>query len=89
MQPALRRVQWVREGPILWPWLGGGTPPRTDAALDASFKPIYADLFHACLEAGVYMPPSAFEVGILCAAHTTGEVGWLIDVAAKSWAARG
>lgn len=82
-------VHWVRKGPIVWPWLGSGPPPRTDTALDASLKPVYAGLFNAWLDAGVYMPPSAFEVGFLCAAHTTDDLERLVNVAAKAWAARG
>jgi len=34
--------------------------------LAMKFKPF----FHACLEEGVYLPPSAYEVGFLSAAHT-------------------
>ncbi|GDX80643.1 glutamate-1-semialdehyde 2,1-aminomutase [Deltaproteobacteria bacterium] len=81
-------VQWVRQGSIVWPWLGSGPPPRTDTALDASLKPIYAGLFNAWLAAGIYMPPSAFEVGFLCGAHTDSDVERLVSVAAKAWAAR-
>jgi len=30
----------------------------------------YGKLFHALLDAGFYLPPSAFEVGFLSTAHT-------------------
>ncbi len=72
------KVQWVRHGPIVWPWLGDGAPPRTDAGLDPAVKPRYNELFHRWLNSGVYFPPSAFEVGFLCGSHTVGDLEKLV-----------
>lgn len=77
-------VAWVRIGPIVWPWLGEGPPPRTDSALHPSLKPVYGRIFEAWLAAGVYMPPSAFEVGFLCASHTEADLAHLVSVAAAA-----
>lgn len=72
---------WVRQGPILWPWLGDGAPPRTDDAIPAVVRDRYRPLFDAWLAAGIYFPPSAFEVGFLCAAHTPAHLDRLLEVA--------
>lgn len=76
----------VRVGPIFWPWLGGGDPPRTDSAIPSTVRPVYSGLFSAWLDAGYYMPPSAFEVGFLCAAHTTEHIDGLFAVARRQLA---
>jgi glutamate-1-semialdehyde 2,1-aminomutase len=73
-------VRWVRHGPIVWAHLGAGAPPTRDDQLDSSVKPAYARLFHRWLEAGIYFPPSAFEVGFLCAAHSAEDVRRLVEV---------
>jgi len=43
--------------------------------------------FHHMLDAGVYLAPSAFEVGFLSAAHTEDVLDTTLAVAAKSFAA--
>jgi len=77
-------VQWVRQGAIVWPWLGDGPPPRTDTALHPSMKPVYGRIFAAWLDAGIYMPPSAFEVGFLCGQHSAEDLAKLVQVAAEA-----
>jgi glutamate-1-semialdehyde 2,1-aminomutase len=39
--------------------------------------------FHAMLDAGVYLAPSAFEAGFLSAAHTPEDIGATVTAAAK------
>ncbi len=34
----------------------------------------FGRLFHFLLERGIYLPPSQFEAGFVCAAHTPGEI---------------
>ena len=75
------RTRWVRKGPIVWPWLGGGAPPTTDAGIDPSVKPAFGALHRAWLEAGIYFPPSAYEVGFLCGAHREEDLRRLVAVA--------
>ncbi len=41
--------------------------------------------FHAVLDEGIYLAPSAFEAGFVSAAHTTAEIGQTIDAAAKAF----
>jgi glutamate-1-semialdehyde 2,1-aminomutase len=39
----------------------------------------YAPFFHAMLEAGVYLPPSAFEAWFLSAAHDEGALSRIVE----------
>jgi glutamate-1-semialdehyde 2,1-aminomutase len=41
--------------------------------------PAYADFFHAMLDAGIYLPPSAFEAWFLSAAHDDGAMNRIVD----------
>jgi glutamate-1-semialdehyde 2,1-aminomutase len=49
-------------------------PLRTLGALPADAAGSFAPLFHSLLERGIYLSPSAFEVGFLCSAHTEAHV---------------
>lgn len=83
-----KKLSWVRQGPILWPWLGEGEAARSDSAIDVSVKPLFARMHAAWLEAGIYFPPSAFEVAFLSAAHTVAQVEQLLEIANQVVAAR-
>jgi glutamate-1-semialdehyde 2,1-aminomutase len=46
-----------------------GSPVRDyDSALAGDTK-LFARFFHGCLDAGVYLPPSAFETAFISTAH--------------------
>lgn len=81
-------VSWQRFGPIVWPWFADGPIPTSDVGLDPAAKPAYSTVYQAWLAAGVYMPPSAFEVGFLSAAHTPAHLERLVSVAAAAHAGR-
>jgi glutamate-1-semialdehyde 2,1-aminomutase len=53
------------------------TPIRTPRSLPADAGPSFAALFHPLLERGIYLAPSAYEVGFLSAAHTEAHVDTL------------
>jgi glutamate-1-semialdehyde 2,1-aminomutase len=53
------------------------TPIRTLKNLPADAGPSFAALFHPLLERGIYLAPSAYEVGFLSAAHTEAHVDTL------------
>ncbi len=65
---------WVRVGPVVWPWLGEGEPPRTDAAIPSSVRGPFGRAHARLLAEGIHLPPSAFEVGFFSAAHTVAQV---------------
>jgi len=67
-------VQVQNYGSLFWIVTGrnsvSGEPIRTPAGMPAGHKESFGKLFHALLNAGFYLPPSAFEVGFLSTAHT-------------------
>jgi len=62
-------------------WLPGGAarpaPVRSPAQFDTSLTADFPALFHRLLEAGLYLPPSPYEVGFLSTAHTAAHLGQL------------
>jgi glutamate-1-semialdehyde 2,1-aminomutase len=73
----------VRQGSLFWPYydLTGAVPTRAENITGeavAGFKARYA----AWLDRGVYLPPSAYEVGFLSSAHTSEHVTTLVEALA-------
>ncbi len=75
---AIRRLgvpaSFVREGSLFWLSLQEGAAPRRFDAIEAAAAKRYARFHGACLRRGVYLAPSAFEVGFLSTAHTDDDV---------------
>jgi glutamate-1-semialdehyde 2,1-aminomutase len=73
-----------RVGSVFWLCLTAhGRPPlpiRRTAAAPADASASYARVYHPLLEAGVYLAPSAWEVGFLSAAHAEADVDRLAEV---------
>lgn len=67
-------AQLVRIGSIFWLSLQDGPPPRAAEAIDASAAGRYSVLFHALLEQGICLAPSAYEVGFLSLAHAPADL---------------
>jgi glutamate-1-semialdehyde 2,1-aminomutase len=74
-----------RVGPIVWPYFD------VDAALPVAASSIagnaiteYHARYRGWLARGVYLPPSAYEVCFLSAAHTTADIDKLLDVLASN-----
>ncbi|MBK9251953.1 MAG: glutamate-1-semialdehyde 2,1-aminomutase [Proteobacteria bacterium] len=67
-----------RLGSVFWPYLAAGVAPLRSLG-DMKSKPAapFGPVFHKLLDAGIYLAPSAFEVGFLSAAHTSAHVGLL------------
>ncbi|RMG47626.1 MAG: glutamate-1-semialdehyde 2,1-aminomutase [Acidobacteria bacterium] len=59
----------VRVGSIFWLCLQEGDPPRSAEAIAPEAAARYRALFHALLEQGIQLAPSAYEVGFLSLAH--------------------
>jgi glutamate-1-semialdehyde 2,1-aminomutase len=64
-------VPWAftRVGSIFWLSFQGAVP-RSAEALDQTAGERFKPLFHAMLDRGIYLPPSAYEVMFLSLAHT-------------------
>lgn len=79
----------VRAGSLFWVSLQEGEPPRSAEAIDSSAGAIYAQLFHALLDGGVAVAPSAFEAGFLSIAHEESHIVRLRDALSQACAMAG
>ncbi|MGA2363969.1 MAG: glutamate-1-semialdehyde 2,1-aminomutase [Steroidobacteraceae bacterium] len=72
-----------RVGSIFWLCISeqarARTPMRTPQSFPSDAKANFATAFHALLERGIYLAPSAFEVGFLSAAHTEAQIDALSE----------
>ncbi|MGE0707247.1 MAG: glutamate-1-semialdehyde 2,1-aminomutase [Planctomycetota bacterium] len=70
LAPALagHPLELVRQGSIFWLCFQS-PPPRSYGALERAGAAVYARLHALLLERGVYLAPSAFEVGFVSTAH--------------------
>lgn len=59
----------VRVGSIFWLSLQEGDPPRSAEAIEPQAAERYRPLFHALLDRGISVAPSAYEVGFISLAH--------------------
>ena len=60
--------------------------PGSYAEVMTCDKEAFNRFFHAMLDAGVYLAPSAFEAGFVSAAHGDGEIRETLGAAARSFA---
>jgi glutamate-1-semialdehyde 2,1-aminomutase len=78
IKPVLARapypVNLVRVGSLFWMSLHEHGAPRTAAALGERESRRFAALFHAMLDRGVYLPPSAYEACFLSLAHARADL---------------
>lgn len=57
------------------------TPPTSYAEIMAADKDAFNRFFHAMLEKGVYLAPSAFEAGFVSAVHTDADIAATVAAA--------
>jgi glutamate-1-semialdehyde 2,1-aminomutase len=60
------------------------SPPASYAEVMQSDKDAFNRFFHAMLEAGVYLAPSAYEAGFVSAAHGEAEIAATVQAADQS-----
>ena len=60
--------------------------PDTFDAVMACDKERFNRFFHAMLDAGVYLAPSAFEAGFVSAAHTADDIAATVELARQAFA---
>ncbi|MDK9723906.1 MAG: glutamate-1-semialdehyde 2,1-aminomutase [Sterolibacteriaceae bacterium MAG5] len=63
------------------------TPPTSYAEIMKADKDAFNRFFHAMLEKGVYLAPSAFEAGFVSAAHTDADIAATVAAADAIFAA--
>jgi glutamate-1-semialdehyde 2,1-aminomutase len=79
----------TRVGSLFWlqPGVERGTVSRAPASVSKAIEEPYAALFHRALEAGVYLPPSPYEVGFLCDAHREADIDALARILGRALSA--
>jgi glutamate-1-semialdehyde 2,1-aminomutase len=82
-------VHLVRLGSLFWMSFHEAGAPRTAAPLSPSETARFAAVFHAMLERGIYLPPSAYEACFLSLAHTDGHLARLAEALRESLVASG
>jgi glutamate-1-semialdehyde 2,1-aminomutase len=79
-----RVAQLPRVGSIVWPYFNpAGAVPTAAHAIPPAVMTEYHARYRGWLARGVYLPPSAYEVCFLSAAHTTADLDRLLDVLAS------
>jgi glutamate-1-semialdehyde 2,1-aminomutase len=73
-----------RVGTMFTPFFGEG-PVRTFAEVKQTDREGYARFFHAMLEAGIYLPPSAFEAAFTSVVHGAQELELLEAALGTAW----
>jgi glutamate-1-semialdehyde 2,1-aminomutase len=70
------RVLLQRIGSLFWFYLASpaGGPLRSLKAMQSRPAAPFGPVFHTLLDGGIYLAPSAFEVGFLSAAHSSAQV---------------
>jgi glutamate-1-semialdehyde 2,1-aminomutase len=77
-------VHLVRAGSLFWMSLHEKGAPRTAASLTEQASARFSALFHAMLERGVYLPPSAYEACFLSLAHQSADLQRLAQALQES-----
>jgi glutamate-1-semialdehyde 2,1-aminomutase len=67
-------IHFVRTGSLFWMSFHDAAAPRTAASMSSKALERYSALFHAMLDRGVYLPPSAYEACFLSLAHTDADI---------------
>ena len=90
LAPVLARAPYgarlVRAGSLFWLSLQDGRPPRSAEAIDDRAAARFRLLFHALLDKGVALAPSAYEAGFLSLAHSPTHIARLADALEKAFA---
>ncbi len=80
-------VASCRVGSIFWMCLQDGPAPRAAEAIAPVAAARYRPVFHALLERGIALAPSAYEVGFLSLAHTAEHLDRLAGALREALAA--
>jgi glutamate-1-semialdehyde 2,1-aminomutase len=79
-------IHFVRAGSLFWMSFHDRAAPRTAESMSPKAVERYGALFHAMLDRGVYLPPSAYEACFLSLAHTSADVEQLTRALRESLA---
>ncbi len=77
---------WLRArriGSLIWFHLDETEVPRRADAVSSAAIERFNAAYHAILDAGLYLPPSGYEVVFLCSEHTDEQVRTLVELVAR------
>ena len=77
-----RGVTVARVGGVFWPILDGGSVPHRAEDIRDTAVQTFRTRYRGWLDQGIYLPPSAYEVGFLSAAHRPEHMDVLADALA-------
>jgi glutamate-1-semialdehyde 2,1-aminomutase len=63
-----------------------GRPPQSYAEVMSCDRDAFNRFFHAMLDEGIYLAPSAFEAGFVSAAHSAADIDETVSVAQRAFA---
>tara|TARA_E500000331_G_scaffold353735_1_gene405074 strand:- start:39264 stop:40583 length:1320 start_codon:yes stop_codon:yes gene_type:complete len=72
-------LYFSRVGSIFWLALHTNTQPRSSESIDERSAKTFSGLFHALLENGISIAPSAYEVGFLSSEHTKEHIDFFSE----------
>jgi glutamate-1-semialdehyde 2,1-aminomutase len=79
-------IHFVRSGSLFWMSFHDAAAPRSAESMSPQAVQRYGALFHAMLDRGVYLPPSAYEACFLSLAHTNADIEQLTRALRESLA---
>jgi glutamate-1-semialdehyde 2,1-aminomutase len=79
-------VHLTRKGSLFWIAFHEAGVPSTAASLTEVESKRFSVLFHAMLDRGVYLPPSAYEACFLSLAHTSADLQQFTQALGESFA---
>ena len=75
----LDQTGYIRLGSLFWLYFNAARPPRRAEDISPDGAPIYAKLHRFLLDRGVYLAPSAYEVGFLNTAMTETDLDLFLN----------
>ncbi len=81
-------VQLGRLGSLFWLYLDGGPLPRRAELVSTTAGDRYREVFHALLDQGIALAPSAYEVGFLSLAHSEAHLKQFASALEGAWKQR-
>jgi len=77
-------VQLIQSGSVFWLYWHLGSPPKTAEQIAPQAMTAYRERYSSWLKSSIYLPPSAYEVGFLSAAHERTHMEQLIIALERS-----
>jgi glutamate-1-semialdehyde 2,1-aminomutase len=78
------KLSYVRKSSFFCFFFGNGTAPRNFAEVSACNMNQFNKVYHAWLNAGIYMGPSGYEVGFLSTEHSQQDLERLVSVVGEN-----